>query len=511
MENLIVTPYQMKALEEASCDNGVSLSELMDNAGRRLAQNAMEFCARKKHSKNIVILAGNGNNAGDGFVCAEILKSGGYNVSVILCCGEPKTQLAKNAFEKISDGVHVISADKSFSEISESCEMLIDCIFGTGFHGEISSAVADVLDYFNSINAVRIACDVPSGVSAMNGCCSPCVLKCDYTVTFGATKIGTLLFPAREFCGEIIVGDIGIPQKAYQSSEKSITLLDVDYVKNAIPKRSPNSHKGNFGKLLSICGSRNFPGAAALSAMSALRCGVGIFTLASVKSVTQALSSAIFEATYLSLDEDKNGQLVLSDLDEILSASKTASVLLIGCGLGKSAEISELVAKIIENAECPIILDADGINAILDRIDILRNTKASIILTPHPGELARLLDIGTKEVLEKRVELSAKLSREYGVTVVSKGAGTVIACPDGELFVSTTGNAGLSRGGSGDVLAGMIASFAAQKIPPKQAACCGVFLHGLAADKAAQKLSMQGMLPTDLINELPLLFKEIDR
>jgi len=287
--------------------------------------------------------------------------------------------------------------------------------------------------------------------------------------------------------------------------------LSYQYVNNLIPERNPNSHKGTFGKLINISGSKSYTGAAALSTLSALRSGVGLCTLASCESVTTIISGAIFEATYLPLTEDINGQIAFSNFDKIFESTKTANAVLIGCGLGKSCEITELVSKLIKNIECPIILDADGINAILDRIDILRNTKASIILTPHPGEFARILNISTQKVLENRIELSAQFAKEYGVIMVAKGAGTIVSTPDGYSYISTTGNPGLSRGGSGDVLAGIISSFVAQGLSPVDAACAGVFLHGFAADRVAEKLSMQGMLPTDVINELPLLFKDMNR
>jgi len=512
MKEIVVTPTQMKIIENASAMLGVSLFSLMNNAGKCLAENVITLYNRNDFSQGVVVLAGNGNNAGDGFVCANILSTFGIKVSVILLCLEPKTDLAINAFHALSPKVKVlIYGDCDYKGLINSCDVVVDCIFGTGFHGEIDEQISEILQFVNSSESLIIGCDIPSGVSALNGICSDNTLKCDYTVTFGAKKIGMLLSPAREMCGEILTCDIGIPKEAYSQIAEPVTHLDMGYVKRLIPKRSPNSHKGDFGKLLCLCGSKKFTGAAALSVLSALRSGVGLCTLASVECVTNIISGSIFEAIHLPLKEDENGQTDFSSYEEILKVAKTSSAILIGCGLGTSAEISDLVCKLIENVECPIILDADGINAILDRIDILRNTKASIILTPHPGELARLLNISTQEVLERRVELSSKFSKEFGLILISKGAGTVICTPDGSTYVSTTGNAGLSRGGSGDVLAGMISSFVAQGISPVNASCAGVYLHGLAADRVAQKLSMQGMLPTDVINELPLLFKDMER
>lgn len=507
INNFIVTPKQMNILENASHCAGVSLSLLMDNAGKALAEKIIKILQDKTYINNVYILAGSGNNAGDGFICAQILSNNGIDVKVIMLCGEPKTDLSKAAFRKING----IDITYEYDNIDFNDCIVVDCVFGTGFHGELPENIAELFSTINNSTCIKVACDIPSGASALNGYCSNGTLQCDYTVTFGAIKTGMLLSPYREACGEIIVADIDIPKQEYIKIEKPVIKLDTDYIKKLIPIRKATSHKGDFGKLINICGSRIYTGAAALSSLSALRSGVGICTVASPISVTSIIGGAVFEATYLPLEEDESGQITLSNYDILAENIKGASAVLIGCGLGISSDIKKLVEKIILNAECPLIIDADGINALLDRIDILKNTKASIILTPHPGELARLLNISTKEVLKERVRLASEFSEEYGVTLVSKGSGTVIATPDGRLYFSTAGNPGLSRGGSGDVLAGMIASFSAQGLSPEAAACAGVFLHGTTADIVADKMSVQGMLPSDIIKELPLVFKAIDR
>ena len=251
-------------------------------------------------------------------------------------------------------------------------------------------------------------------------------------------------------------------------------------------------------------------GAAAMSTLSALRCGVGLCTLATSKSVVDSLSSSIYESMYLPLKENSAGEISSSNIKEILSSCEKATAVAVGCGLSVSDDTKKVVEEIIKNVSCPIILDADGINCIASCIDIIKDKRASIIITPHVGELARIFGISVDEALRNRLSLAIKLSSEYGITVVAKGTPTIIAGENGFCFVSKTGNAGLSRGGSGDVLTGMIASFAAQGLEPTDAAVAGTFLHGYAADKTAEKLSMEGMLPTDVIAELPLLFKEMN-
>lgn len=505
INNFVVTPKQMKFLENASHCAGVSLSELMDNAGKCLFDVVYSILKQNSSITNIYILAGNGNNSGDGFVCAKLLKENNYNAKIILLAGEPKTELSKNAFNKL-EGIEIIS---DFENLVFNNSIVIDCVFGTGFHGELPENLKDLFTRINNEDCLKVACDIPSGGCALNGYCCEGVIKCAYTVTFGAKKTGMLIYPLREMCGEIIVADINIPKSEYDKIDNPVINLDTEYVKGLIPKRKATSHKGNFGRLINICGSINYTGAAALSTLAALRSGVGICTVATPKSVASIIGSSIYEATYLPLEENSSGQIKYSSY--IIDNLKDASAILIGCGLGVSEDIKKLVSEVILNAKCPVIIDADGINAILDRIDILKNTEASIIITPHPGELAKLLNTSTKQVLKERVTLAAEFSEKYNVTVVSKGSGTVIATPNGKLYFSSVGNPGLSRGGSGDVLAGIIASFSAQGLSPENSACAGVYLHGLAADIVADKMSMQGMLPSDIIKELPLVFKAIDR
>ncbi len=508
----VVTPKQMQFCEASSAEYGISLNILMQNAGKYLAEKTLLLYEQLSFSKGIVILAGNGNNAGDGFVCANMLWESKKDVTVILTNGEPKTQLCVNAYNAMNSEIRIISADcaEAFDYIS-SASIVIDCVFGTGFHDELPEKMHPIFCCVQNSKALKIACDVPSGVCAENGSCSEKSIKSDYTFTFGAVKTGMLLYPAREKCGHIVVCDIGIPKKVFNSIQNPVRLMDNDAVKKLLPKRNPDSYKGSYGKLLNISGSRRYTGAGALSTLSALRSGVGLCTLASPECVVSALSSTLFEPVYLPLKEEDGCQFSDCNIDLLVSEAKASSAILVGCGIGCGKSSTKLVSELIKNSECPIIIDADGINSIAGCIDLFRNTKASIILTPHAGEMARLTNLPKEEVMRRRVEIAADFAKEYNVTIVSKGAGTVIVSPDGSMSVSISGNAGLSRGGSGDVLSGMIAAFSAQGLSPADAASCAVYLHGSSADRVSQKYSMQGMLPTDVINELPLLFHSLDR
>ena len=500
MDEIIVTPSQMKMLEKNS-EKKVSLFDLMKNAGRKLSETVLKEAAPKA---KLLFLCGSGNNGGDGFVCASILAKKDYNIEIILCCGKPKTELSKKAFEMLPKKANIISM---FDDIQiQSDSIIIDCVFGTGFHGEISDEkISKLFDKVNESPCQIISCDIVSGGNSLNGLCSPHTLSADVTVTFGAIKSGMLFSPCKDNCGKIIEADIGITQSAYDSIDNYTTRLNKKYIKSLIPKRKPDSNKGTYGKLINVAGSGNYIGAAGLSTLAALRCGVGLCALATTQNIINNISSRILEAIYIPLESDTQ-----KDSQTILENAKSASAILIGCGLGNSSNTLKLLDEIILNANCPIIIDADGINALSTSINILRKAKSSIILTPHPKEFSRLIKTPVEEILENKLELSENFAKEYGITLVLKGAGTIIATKD-KTFISTKGNSGLSRGGSGDVLAGMIASFVAQGLNAEHSACVGTFLHGLCADRVAQKTSMRGMLPSDIIEELPLLFHDLMR
>ncbi len=509
----LVTPKQMKIIEKNANDGGVSYKSLMQNAGAQLAQFITELPIDL--SKGIIFFCGNGNNGGDGFVAAKMLSQAGFPVTVVLMCGDPATEISGEAFLDLSgENAEVLflndNIEKIFSEIS-SAALIVDAVFGTGFHGELPPQIKACFSYAARTTSKKLAVDVPSGGNCLTGGIAENTLKCDYTVTFGYKKLGQEFSPLKEYCGEILVADIGIPKNAFSNIERPISKLEFSNMETIIPAREHNSHKGNFGRLVNISGSKKMPGACAMSTLAALRCGVGLCTIASAESVCSSLSSSIYETMYLPLKENENGEIAFSNAEKILAGCEKASAVIIGCGLGVSEDTKKLVEFLIQNLNAPIILDADGINCIASRIDIIKNAKAGIILTPHPGELARLLGISTEEVLKDRLGYAIKLSNELGATVVAKGVPTFIAADNGFCFLSDTGNPGLSRGGSGDVLTGMIASFIAQGIPSSEAAAAGVFLHGMAADMAAENLSMQGMLPTDVIAHLPLLFKKMNR
>lgn len=536
----IITAKEMRMLEQESVNCGVSLDKLMDNAGNALSS----FIINLNKGRKIVFLAGRGNNGGDCYIAANELVYNGFDVTVINICGEPDTPLAINAFSKLpTERINIISGYKSekvkkalemaeidfmsheksneleklkqleaeriktVSDAIKNADIVVDGVFGTGFHGELDGELA----YFFSLaeDKTTIAVDTPSGGNCTSGAVSDGTFKADYTLTFGFVKTGMMQYPLKKHCGDIICCDIGIPEEALRviDCNLKINTTEKSYISSLLKKREPDTHKGDFGKLLVIAGSEKMRGACVMAVNAALRCGTGLVCAASTESTINSISIRNPEALLLPMEYDYDGFMLYdSNISELEKELETASAILIGCGLGVTNDTYAIVSKIVEKAKCPVIIDADGINCIARDINILQMKKTDIILTPHPKEMSRLIGADVSSVQSDRIKTALDFAKRYDITVVLKGAGTVIA-DSGSCLINTTGNSGMSKGGSGDVLAGMIASFAAQGYCVSDAAAMGVYLHGLAGDITAEKYGYEAMLPTDMINELSSSFR----
>ncbi len=509
------TPKQMKTIEENSDKNGVSYRDLMKNAGGALTMLVYKISEDRDLSSGVVFICGSGNNGGDGFVSAKEIAESGIPVTVVLACGDPSTELSAEAYCELSgvNGAEVLNLNDNIDKVFErfkNASVIVDAVFGTGFHGFLPPQIKACFSYAQRCSAVIIAVDVPSGGDCLNGQVSEGTLKCAYTVTFGYTKIGMLAKPLADHCGEIITADIGLNDKCCENIEYLPTLLDSKYVMNIFSKRDKFSHKGDFGKLLNIAGSARYSGAAALSTEAALRSGAGLVTLAASERVITRIASLISEATYLPLSDDKEGSYTESNASAIAKECAGKTAVAIGCGLTVTAGTTAIVKKAVKAAACPVILDADGINCAVDNINIFKDAKNKLIITPHAGELARLTGVSPEEAAADRLTLAVNLAREYGIIVVAKGVPTIVA-GGGKAYVIHAGNPGLARGGSGDVLTGIIAALCAQGIEPLDAAAAGVMIHGAAADLAADELSEMGMLPSDVIKKLHFVFRNWNR
>ena len=502
----VVTPGQMKQLERITDESGVSYLEMMENAGTGLALLILERL-KEKVNKNVLFLCGSGNNGGDCFVAARLLEERDIRCTVALVCGEPKTDISKENFRRLKNVTILTEYSDIIDNISEDKYSIIaDGIFGTGFHGELPENIVELFEECSRTWAHTIAVDVPSGGNSLTGGVSEGTLEVNETVTFGRMKFGMTQYPLREYCGEVRIGEIGIPENADIRLKTYINIIHGPVY--GISQKAHDINKGDNGRLLVICGNDTMPGACVMAVGGALRSGVGLVQVASTPFVTRMIASRYPEAMIQPL-KAPDGYLTEDNLDEIVKLSQKASAVLIGCGMGTADGTKALIKKIIQNISCPKIIDADGINCIADSIDIIKDKGDEIILTPHPGEMGRLLGKTAKEVQWDRLAAVTELKDKTGAVCVLKGAGTLIAYKD-YVFVNQTGNSGMAKGGSGDVLAGVIASLTAQKISPFNSASAGVYLHGLAGDIAAERYTRQCMKATDIIECLPEAFKQGD-
>lgn len=503
----LITPNQMRDVEWAANANGITYEAMMEAAGYGLAEKIRRI-AKMHNCHTPVFLCGKGNNAGDCFVAARLLAKE-LPITICMVGGIPRTELAYDKYKAMT-GVTVVTTKVDIQAAIVRADLVIDGVFGIGFQGQLPE---DIRRFFSlTEQKIRVAVDLPSGGDGETGNVSEGTLHCDYTVTFGAGKTGMFRQPLSKYTGKLLFADIGVPTEIFEQLGYETFALTDEEVREKLPvlHADDDTHKGDFGRLLCVCGSLNMPGAAIMCVSAALRCGVGTLCLASPQNTCNLLIMNRPEAMTLPLPMNDAGMLTADSADTILAYAKKCSAVTLGCGLGLSESTKELVHKLIRELKIPIILDADGLNAITDCIDILQEAKTSVILTPHAGELSRLLGISAEEIQADRLNAAAFLPKRFAnVTVVLKGSGTIVSTQN-RAYINTTGNSGMSKGGSGDALAGMIGSLAAQGLAPEIAARIGVYLHGLAGDRAAAVCSMRAMLPTDTIAQIPHVLLEME-
>lgn len=497
------SPNTVRLAEKYAFDN--SLATPLGLMKRAASEMSRVVCGETSKNARVTILCGKGNNAGDGYELADILLKNGHTV---VCADvfdtRPTTDIALACHDGfVADGGHIASDIDEIIENITNSDVLIDAIFGIGFKGAVengSRAENIIKTANNNAFARKIALDVPSGVDSENGSVAGVAFCAEITVTVTAVKIGMLSYPARSFCGKIVAVDIGLADEILAKFDDGCFCVDEADSKKLIPERAVDSNKGDFGKLLCVCGSENMPGAAAMAVGSALRSGVGLVTLAAEKSASDIVKFRFCEPIYRNIDWNDT-----ACVDGLLADTEKYTAILVGCGLGKSEIKRDFLFRLIKNCSGQIIIDADGINMLSENINILREAKKPVTITPHPGEFSRISGQSIEYINANRIKCAVEFSQKYRCITVLKGAGTVIS--DGNrLAVNTSGNPGLAKGGSGDVLAGLIAGLSANPTANAfESAVCGVYVHGKAADNLAEKLSRSGMLPSELFSEIAKL------
>ncbi len=512
----VVTSNQMYQAECNAVKRGVTFPQLMENAGQACAKIIKtKFAISKGNPKKVLVICGKGKNGGDGFVIARALWEQGCKVTVMLACGEPKAADAVDMFSLIeAAGIDVIRYDNNltlYRPLLEGADIIVEAVFGTGFSGSLNHSLSVLAQAVNAAKGKVVSIDVPAGADCDKATVSGVCFKADMTIAISAYKPIHITKPNNKYCGRIYVADIGINENDYKNLDgiTCYTLNPVE-IRNMLPKRKPVSNKGTYGHALCVCGSMKMTGAAYLSVSGALRSGAGLVTAAFPQSAYAGIAPKLTEPLLLPLESNFEGTFAYSAMADIIEASKRASAVLIGCGLGFNKDTTTLVHNLIKEIKSPIILDADGINALSTNIDILKEAQAPVILTPHPGEMSRLCGKTVAEILANPIGIANDFAKKHGVTVVLKTANTVVCDGKSDVYINTTGNSGLSKGGSGDLLAGITVSFVAQGMKPFDAAVAAVYLHGLGADIVAEKTSMRGMLPSDVLNYLPELFSKFE-
>lgn len=500
----VLTAENMKKAEAKANEAGLSFYTMMERAGNSCG----DVIANQNRESKVVILCGKGKNGGDGLVIAQRLWQKGFRrIFVVLVHGEITDSLCLEMYrnmEKYPVTVCDMTQEKATAiyHIS-SADVLVDSIFGIGFKGELSGEAAESVNAANNnTNAYKYAVDIPSGLSADGNYGGQLCFNTNETLSMIAFKPVHIIKPTAILCGKTTVIDIGLDTSSVAGFAENYTALTECEAAANIKKRSYNDHKGTYGKVLTVCGSRNMTGCVYLCNQAAVEIGAGLVICAFPECIYSAVAPKINEPILLPLKNNSEGRISHLACKELFEKMTEASVIAVGCGTGVDSATVQVVKFIIENAESPVILDADALNCISKNVEILKNVKCEILITPHPGEMARLTGKSVAEIEKNRITTAVDFAKEYGVTVLLKGANTVIADKSGRITINTTGNPSMARGGSGDVLTGIIAGLVPQTADIFTAACAGAYIHGATGDFVAEKHGILAATPTRVVSNI---------
>jgi len=514
----LVKSAEMQEMDRMTIhDMGVPGVVLMENAARGATRLFLSHFVPAIHA-HILLLCGRGNNGGDGYVIARYLHNAGFKITVLVLAplekisGDALTNL--KIIRSMDLKIIAVPGEKEWQmhqSLLTRCDYIIDGILGTGLNAPVRGFYAQVIEDVNSAAKPVMAIDMPSGLNADTGQIMGVAIKANLTVTFGFPKLGQLLFPGVDCVGRLARIDIGIPNSVIEGVPDRYHMIEPNDFRDLFKLDRLDIHKGNRGHLLVLAGSTGKTGAAAMTALGALRAGAGLVTLGVPTSLNAILENKLTEAMTTPLQETDDGSLSMAAEQAIQQLMEDKTALAIGPGLSTNKETIALVRRIVSSCPLPMIIDADGLNALSGDLEAMTQGRGRFILTPHPGEMARLAGMTTGDIQADRVGTAVKFAQERGCFLVLKGARTVIAEPEGHVYVNPTGNPALSSGGSGDVLTGLVAGFVARGWPLAKAAVSGVFLHGLAADLLAEDMGQFGILAGELLDVLPELTSSLAR
>ncbi|NMA01635.1 MAG: NAD(P)H-hydrate dehydratase [Clostridia bacterium] len=513
----LVTSQEMAEIEQKTIHEwGIPAIILMENAGLKVVEEIKNLTEDLK-GKKITVIAGRGNNGGDALVVARHLYNQGADIKVFLVGNKEFTGPSLVNYEiaqKLPLTFYSIDNDNDLHLLKLTLhytDFLVDGLFGTGFQGQAKGMARKVIETINEYNCYKIAIDLPSGVNADNGkVLGPCI-KADSTVTFALPKVGLAVEPGISFAGTIKVVDISIPNEVIQEFNPQKIMVSKEIVNKYLPRRRSDSHKGTYGHLLIVGGSVGMMGAPYLSGRGGFALGAGLVTMVVPKSIQQGLATTLPEAMVHPASETGEGTLGLVSGPEILKFAKDKSAIVIGPGMGFNQETAPLLKWLLSQKELentPIVIDADALKGLGQDLSILKDCKVPVIITPHPGEMARILKTSPRKVQENRIEVSQELAKEWGIWVVLKGKNTIIATPQGQILVNPTGSPALATAGTGDILAGMIGAIVGQNQDLTYGIATAVYLHGLAGQYVSQQIGEISSKALDIIDSVAMVIKK---
>ncbi len=510
----VVKSEEMKKIDVlASKKLSIPSIILMENAGRCFVE-IMQKSYGTLSQKNILIICGKGNNGGDGFVIARYLLKEQANVTVILMEKESLIQkdakinyeiLKKHGFENLT-----LISEKNKNYKKQRWDFIIDAIFGASFQGKLQGKYFSIVQWLNKQSAKILSVDVPSGVNATTGEVKGIAVQAHHTITMAAPKVGFFLNNAPNYIGKLDIADIHIPSNIISKNFSNIFMIEECDVTSSLSKKLRTAHKYSVGKVLVLAGSKGFSGAALLASQSAMKTGCGAVVLGVPSTIFPAISKRTLEVMPFELSSTKEGTLSENQIPELQKKIFWADVVLIGPGLSQNSETQKFIYQLLSTISKPIVLDADGLNAIANNINLLLTRKtSSLILTPHLGEFSRLVKMDVNEIQKNIIAIAKKFAAQYNVVLVLKGPHTLIANPKGKLYINSSGNSGMATAGSGDVLSGIIASLVAQGNDILTASINGVYLHGKAGDLAKDQIGERGMIASDIMTYTPVAIMQL--
>lgn len=479
--------------------------QAMENvSAMHLIENAAKVCFEElKDFDSVRIYCGKGQNGSDGYATALLLNRHGKRVEIVQVM-EPSTEECRILARKAMEEDIPVLPTVTFPTAQFDCTL--DAIFGIGINGDVTDEnVVRAINMINSSETYIVSCDVPSGMNADTGCAMGVCVKADKTVTFTAPKRGMLTNESVDLCGEIVIAEVGIPVDYNSITKSTCVPLTDKLIRTILPARSRHSHKGTFGTAVIVAGSQTMSGAAAMAAMAALRSGCGLVKILAPAPICSILNILVKEAIIIPMPH-QNGIMLPQFTDDALYAIRTAGSILVGCGLGRGNH-AQLLENILNSASCPVIVDADGINAIAKRTDIIKNK--NVLLTPHVKEFSRISGYSVGEIEEKRIPLADKFAHDMGVNLLLKGARSVITYGGSNKYVSYISTSALAKAGSGDILAGIIVSLASQGLSLTDSAAAGCYIHTRSGLLCEKEIGAYGVTADDIIKKIPLAIKEI--